>query len=240
MFLELYQALENKKFKSKNIKLGELKILLDKIYKCYEAMANEHKNLCNNEEDIRDILLLEYMKNYEVKHNLCNIVGFRFEREGTEDHKTCKDDKMITGRVDIKILPTNGIDSDNDKAYFVIECKRLDNNALKGSSGLNAEYIKNGVIRFVTKQYKSYYKVNAMIGFVVSPIDIDLNISNINYVNTTHFKNTSRTIQDLIAIDNSKMYHSIHKNIDGDNIDILHLMMDFSKNIVNSKFCKND
>lgn len=43
-----------------------------------------------------------------------------------------------------------------------IECKRID-----GTADLNKKYVKEGVARFVTQKYSSYYGRNVMLGFVV-------------------------------------------------------------------------
>lgn len=229
MLFNVYKPLKNEKFQSHNIKFGILKSLLENIYKCYELMLQEHEIFCNHEECIRDLLLINYMKNPEFKHKICALSGFRFEREVPEDHKIITNNKLISGRTDIKVLPINGIDCDNDEAYFIIECKRLNNQAVKGTSGLNAEYIKNGILRFVSGQYKSYYSVNAMFGFIVSEIDIDSNIDNINYINKKFYANRIKTIQDLEAIERSKMYYSIHEDVNNTEISLLHLMMNFTK-----------
>ena len=63
---------------------------------------------------------------------------------------------------------------EQEKAYFIIECKRLD-----GNKTLNDKYKNEGINRFITKKYSSYYGANGMIGFVVKKIDIDENIKKI-------------------------------------------------------------
>jgi len=138
MSYEMYQPIKNNKFESQDTKLGILRLLLENIYTCYEHMLKEERSIPNNEEEIRDLLLIHYMKKPEIKHDICKISGFRFEREVPEDHSIKKENKDINGRTDIKVLPTSGIDHDKDEAYFIIECKRLNNKNLKGSSGLNA------------------------------------------------------------------------------------------------------
>lgn len=73
-----------------------------------------------------------------------------------------------TGRVDIRILPTKD-EYVNDRAYYIIECKRLNTTNPKGATGLNAEYVKNGICRFSTGYYSSYFGCSAMFGFLVEP-----------------------------------------------------------------------
>lgn len=55
----------------------------------------------------------------------------------------------------------------NDDVYYIIECKRLDINNLNGISGLNGEYILEGICCFVFLKYLCYYKINGMIVFIV-------------------------------------------------------------------------
>ena len=172
-----------------------LELLLN-IYKCYEKLVLDKINVPNNDENkIRDILLLDYLIDTNVRNKFCNIYNFRFEKEVDEND----------GRVDIKIIDKN--DFENFKAYYIIECKRLD-----GYSALNKEYIKNGINRFLSGKYSSHYKINGMIGFIVKDMDIDKNIKKIgNFFN---------------IIEKDKVYDSNHKNLK-----LYHLMMDFSNNI---------
>ncbi len=158
----------------------------------------------NNENKIRDVLLLEYLQNKTIRNNICNIYGFRFFKEID----------VNDGRVDIQIISLN--DFEEDEAFYVIECKRLD-----GSSKLNKAYIEHGINRFITKYksenheyyYPSRYGINGMIGFIITNINIDNNMQKIG-----SFFNT---------IEIHKLYNSNHKNCE-----LFHLMMDFSNNII--------
>ena len=181
---------------AENIYETEFKNLLLNIYSCYELIILDKKEVPSNDENkIRDILL-EYLKNTEIRQKICLIEGYRFDKEVDEG----------IGRVDIKIISIN--DFENFEAYFIIECKRLD-----GNKTLNDKYKTEGIDRFVTEKYSSYYGVNGMIGFVVKGIDIDKNINKIGDFFET--------------IENNKLYKSIHKP----SVILYHLMMDFSNNI---------
>lgn len=169
-------------------------ILILSIYKCYELMIKDKILLPNLENDIRDILLYNYLNNNEIRNKL-DFSNFLFDPEVPEN----------SGRSDIKVQTYDTFQ--DTKAYYIIECKRLD-----GYSNLNKEYIKNGIDRFLSAKYSSYYKINAIIGFIVKDINIDKNIQKIG----TFFN----------IIENNKLYHSNHKDLK-----LYHLMMDFSKNI---------
>ena len=77
---------------------NELQDLITKIYLCYELMLLDKIELpYNNENEIRDILLNEYLQKRNVRNNICNIYGFRFDKEVD----------VNDGRVDIKIITLN-------------------------------------------------------------------------------------------------------------------------------------
>ena len=180
--------------------------LLLNIYSCYEyLLANSVLVPNNNENRIRDILL-GYLKNKNIRTEICIISGYIFEKEVDEN----------IGRVDIKIRDANEfIIHEEHDAYFIIECKRLD-----GTTGLNTAYVRDGIKRFTTnyglardqEYYSSYYGVNGMIGFIVKDINIDENMAKIG-----DFFN---------KIEPHKLYVSNHTNLK-----LYHLMMDFSDNL---------
>lgn len=180
---------------------SEFQDLITKIYFCYEFMLLDKITLPSNDENkIRDILLVEYLQKRNIRNDMCNIYGFRFDKEVD----------VNDGRVDIKIITLN--DFEEDEAFYVIECKRLDGNAK-----LNKAYVEHGIKRFTTnyksKNYQYYYPtnygVNGMIGFIVKNINIDDNMQKIGSFFST------------IEID--KLYKSNHTNLQ-----LFHLIMDFS------------
>ena len=197
--------------------------LLSKIVLCYKLLLSDKVQLENDENKIRDVLLINYLNNNAVRKKV-RLNNFIFNREVPEDNSA--------GRTDIKIQTFNSfVETD---AYYIIECKRLDNVNLKGVSGLNAEYVKEGIIRFVTGYYSCYYKVNGMIGFIVKQLDINANHSDINYIIKHHYphSNTKQYLQKENCINNFDfLYSSIHSFGSTNEIKLYHLMLDFSKNI---------
>ena len=204
--------------------IAEFESILVGITSCYKMMIEDNVSVPPNDENgIRDILLLNYLKNREIKKKV-KLTNYRFDREIPED--------TTKGRVDIRIISKN--DFEIDEAYYTIECKRLDNNKTSGISGLNGKYIKEGIMRFITEHYSSYYRVNGMIGFVVEQMDISANITNINKLLMENFSDanaeTVLTFHHVIK-DFKYQYYSIHKDIKDRNIKLYHLMFDFSANI---------
>lgn len=203
---------------------AELQKILCGVFACYKMMLNDKIQVLNNENKIRDCLLIDYLKNDAVR-KITELAGnFLFDREVPED--------KTEGRTDIKVQTKNSFTQTD--AYYIIECKRLDNKNQTGLSGLNAEYIKNGIYRFVTKHYSAFYRVNAMIGFIVEKLDICFNIKNINTLLKNRFENcnTTKYIQAESFIPDFKFhYSSEHNDIDNNTFTLYHLMLDFSDNI---------
>lgn len=186
----------------------------------------------NDENMIRD----EFMKylqdvNFKKQYELKNL---KFDSETKENN----------GRADIRVLPTKNEYIDDDE-YYLIECKRLDDKRLKGKSGLNAEYVKNGICRFVNSNYySSFYGCNAMFGFVIAPVNIPSDIiGNINTLMSSSFLNdkkqvvnanaTRKLTYENFANTYPYSYISQHKySASGNSINLYHLIFDFSNHLI--------
>ena len=202
----------------------ELQRILQGIYLCYTMMIKDNIKLSNNENEIRDKLLIDYLKNNRIR-DITGLTGnYIFNREVPEDKSK--------GRTDIRIETLMSFYE--CEAYYIIECKRLNNKKTRHQTGLNAHYIKNGIYRFVSNYYSTHNGVNAMLGFVVEKTDINENISNINYLLQKYFSNCNTinclSIQHLIS-DFEFLYKSEHQDKDNKTIRLYHLMLDFSNNI---------
>jgi hypothetical protein len=67
------------------------------------------------------------------------------------------------GRMDIAFLPL----VPTDELYFCLECKRLN---VRGKGGIRpyfAEYVRNGMLRFVSGQYASDVRHGGMLAYVL-------------------------------------------------------------------------
>lgn len=202
---------------------GEFEIILSKVTACYQRMLSDGVQVPKDENGIRDVLLINYLRNNEVRKQL-DMLKWMFDRETLEDHSV--------GRTDIRVISQNTFVQ--KEAYYILECKRIDSLNTTGKSGLNAEYIKNGIIRYTSKYYSSYYRINGMIGFVVVPLDIHSNIDCINKLLETSFTfvTTSKKISRANFIKHFEyQYTSSHLDKDNVGLEIYHLMFDFSKQI---------
>jgi hypothetical protein len=199
----------------------EFQRVLYGIFVCYTMMLKNNIAVTNDENEIRNVLLNNYL-NDDIVRNHTDLIWYSFNKEVPEQN----------GRIDIKVEFRNPLIS--TKAYYIIECKRLDNKNTTGVSGLNAEYVKNGIYRFVSKYYSTNCGVNAMIGFVVEVMDIHSNINNIKTLLQNNFTNcnTTKTIQKESFIPDFEFhYSSEHDDCDNNSFKLYHLMFDFSNNI---------
>lgn len=210
---------------SSDIYAGEFENIIIGITACYKLMIRDSVIVPNDENKIRDILYNGYLNDNKVR----NQIGLYF-------NIVCEPAEYIndecSGFVDLRIFSKNSLT--DTSAYYIIECKRLNNQNVRGTTGLNAEYIKNGIMRFVSGQYSTNKYLNGMIGFVVEQMDIDNNIKNINGLLTNNFKtaNTQKKLTPVSFIKKFKYsYYSIHNDIKYKNIKLYHLMFDFSRNM---------
>ncbi|MCF7919122.1 MAG: hypothetical protein K9N06_04335 [Candidatus Cloacimonetes bacterium] len=220
----MFDSLDSTKYEyGESIYYDEFKVIIQKIVICYYLMLRDEIVCANNENQIRDVLLIEYLKDNLIR-NRVKLNDFIFDREVPEDRSP--------GRTDIKIQTKQSfIDTD---AYYIIECKRLDSVKPEGVSGLNAKYISEGLMRFITEKYSSKYGLNGMIGFIVESMDINQNIKILNKLIEEKFPGT-RTIQGMQSEDFIEdfeyVYSSRHNTDSNKQILIYHLMLDFSGNI---------
>lgn len=205
---------------------SEFEKILSNIIDCYYLMIKKEKNLKNDENYISDIFHQNYLNNNKVRKKINNLNNYLFEREAPENN---------IGRIDFKILTKNSFE--DTTAYYIIECKRLDNKNQNGKNGLNNKYINEGIKRFTDGKYKSFKKENGMIGFVVENMDIDKNINHINNL-LKHNKeiNTRQFLKNKFISNNFKFsYISTHNSIT-----LYHLMLDLSNNIQQNILYENN
>ncbi len=109
---------------------------------------------------------LEVPITQRFKHSLKQAKDFqrlpvRIEREPAEDNPQTGQE---LGRIDLKFLPAV---SAREEVYFAFECKRLNVSANGTRRTLAAEYVTQGMMRFVTGQYASSVHNGGMIGYVL-------------------------------------------------------------------------
>jgi hypothetical protein len=197
--------------------------ILSKITICYHKMIENKEPLIKDENKIRDALVNDYLNNPTIKKEL--KLEYFINPEVPERNNK---------RPDIKFQSPNTFY--NPEQYYSIECKVLKNENLTGEKGLNAKYVYNGIYRFTSNYYSSFYRVNAMIGFIVDKLNIHENTEkNINLllqenkaINTTKEITKSSFIEDF-----EYHYDSEHLDKNNQKIKIYHLMFDFNKNILN-------
>lgn len=189
-------------------------ILVFMIYCYQEILKNESYNEGDYDEDILRNDLKRYLESNQER--LIHKVCFRTE-SATIDSKT----KKTKGRIDISVIYSLGLHSENDITF---ECKRLANDKK------NQDYIKDGLMDFVSGKYAEKMPVGGMIGFVekgnIKTICADLK-KKIHNKSLTNIKGkfTTTKVQD----DFEHSYKSEHKrNKSTGNIIIYHLIFDYT------------
>jgi len=211
MFNDFESSIKANEFlTSKMNYITRFKELLKEIYQNYELLIKDKIKVPKKENIIRDVLVDNYFSK--------NISNYTFKKEEPNN----------LGRVDIFVQETLTDDNPN----FIIECKVLDCENINGIEGLNAKYIKNGIQRFLTEHYflENDFKINAMIGFVVSKLDIVVNIDSINRL-TKKLLNNLIVVKQSIVLESDNLYKSIYTTYNDKEFTIYHQMMDFSLNI---------
>ena len=84
----------------------------------------------------------------------------------------------VVGRMDIAFFPTGKDVVPDEDAYFCLECKRL--NAIKDGRKRSyaSEYVKFGMLRFVTGQYSRSVRHGGMVGYVLDG-DVNTAVGNV-------------------------------------------------------------
>ena len=192
------------------------------VYSC--IITTKRKVPLNDENAIRDVFLSreEYLKNMDFRNANPPLGNYHFDKETSENK----------GRADIRILQVNPYKDDG--AYYVIECKRLNNENQNGETGLNGKYISSGIKRFTNEdKYQFYNHTAGMIGFIVSKMNIHENVGFINGLLQNAFTEVNmekELTKKHINSDFDYSYYSVHKVGESTNI-IYHLMLDFSNNM---------
>lgn len=206
-------------------------VILEGIVVAFNNMLLDFSSIENKETTIRNYLCKNYLQN-DIFREKYFLIPFSFDAESA----IIMDGHEI-GYIDIKIKTAESFQKTQN--YYTVECKRLDGDyvdrrktqpILKNNS-LATEYIKNGIMRFVTKKYPTALGVNGMIAFIVKATDIDEGVSAINDLIKNKFKetNTSQLLTKVdIITEFDFAYFSSHLDTDNDSFDLYHLMLDYS------------
>lgn len=180
-----------------------------------EDYEKKQLKLPNDENKIRSIMLEEYLKPQKDSYG---ISDYRFELEVPENYVG---NGQHIGRVDIRILLKS--DFEKEDAYYIIECKRID-----GTSNLNKKYVKEGVARFITEKYSSYYGRNIMLGFVVKKIDISANAQLIEESQNADLDQHMHGNFQLVKSDKLTESYKCMYQIQSGELELRHIFSDYS------------
>ena len=188
---------------------NDFEYILFKVHDCYLMMLENYSTIENNETKIRNRLYKDYLEPVKMKEKL-GLNNWIFHPEAPEIDGQYHE----FGRTDLKLYSPKEY-LKNEKAYYVIECKRLD-----GKSALNQAYRKEGINRFIAEKYPTYKNVNGMLGFVIRSIDIDKNSLSLNLDHYPFIPNFSYSYTSAHTTQDSKKDFTLY-----------HLMLDFSSKI---------
>ena len=180
-----------------------------------EDYEKKQLKLPNDENKIRSIMLEEYMIKQK---SIYGMSDYRFELEVPENYAG---NGQHIGRVDIRILLKN--DFEKEDAYYIIECKRID-----GTFDLNKKYVKEGVARFTTQKYSSYYGRNIMLGFIVKKIDVSANVRLIEKIQNAELDQHMHGGFQLIKRDNMTESYKCIYQIKAGEVELRHIFSDYS------------
>lgn len=192
--------------------------ILEVCDKTREEYESTNEKLVNNENHIRTIMLEKYMRNIDFckGHQMSD---YRFDLETPENYDGNGD---YIGRADIRIILKT--DFTNYNAYYLIECKRID-----GTVDLNKKYVNQGVFRFTTQYYSSYYSKNIMLGFVVKQVDLTNNSRKIEELqNSSDHEFMHGNFQLIVDNKYQKMYTCMY-NTEFGTLELRHIFTDISK-----------
>ncbi len=220
-----YQGAEN--FDKSTYQSKILPILRGIIAAYQRMLGKDYSKIERLEDKITGRLLEDFLDEDDFRREM-KLTDFDFSSESAVYDEAYKQ----KGYVDIRVRVNNRIDGFNTtKADYIIECKLLD-----GGKDLNRKYLTNGICRFVEELYtdRFIHKVSAMLGFVISKMDILANTNKINQIAINEIipigaiqPITSHTIHD--GFDYS--FLSKHTSTKGRDIELYHLMLDFSSKI---------
>lgn len=207
------------------------KDILDALYQAnFDKITNYILDICrlivddyeqkqlkmpNDENQIRSIMLEEYMKKQKGAYDM---EDYRFDLEVPEHY--VGNGKHI-GRVDLRILLKN--DFEKEEAYYIVECKRID-----GTSALNKKYVQEGIARFITEKYSSYYGRNIMLGFVVKKIDISDNAKSIEDIQNKDSDKFMHSKFELIGEKGVSERYKCMYQIQSGKLELCHIFSDYS------------
>jgi hypothetical protein len=183
------------------------------IISAYKQLLADKESLENSETFITEILVEIYLNKGKNRERL-GIEDVIFNREPAENK----------GFVDIKVQTLYSLS--NPEAYYIFECKRLD-----GTAHLNREYIREGIIRFTSGKYSSYYGVNGMIGYEVKKLNTPVNVQKINSILLSEYPLLRRAcgMEPVEIVHDFKFsYRSVHWLDSSRQLRLFHLILDVS------------
>lgn len=130
--------------------------IVDMVISMWEAFtARLSGSLTGNREDH----ITQHFRVFLIQHKNARRLPVSIDRESIEDDLSTGKQK---GRIDLRLRHGH-----LESVYFAFECKRL--NVIKGGrrESLSNDYVKAGMMRFITSKYAATLFQGGMIGYVM-------------------------------------------------------------------------
>jgi hypothetical protein len=109
-------------------------------------------------EDQITINLIALLSKDQIVRRICYWIEYQFEPFGTDADGA----KFSKGKIDFAVL----LDWERER-YLAYECKRLNVVYNGRRNSLAADYVRQGMMRFMTEQYAEALPVGCMLGYVM-------------------------------------------------------------------------
>jgi hypothetical protein len=171
-------------------------------------------------EDQITINLIAILSKDPVVRSICHWIEYQFEPFGTDANGT----KFSKGKIDLAVL----LDWERER-YLAYECKRLNVLYSGGRSSLATDYVKEGMMRFMTEQYAEALPVGCMLGYVIDG-DIAFAVSQLHAAIKAHQPlGVTSGPTPHSALENVTRFLTTHTRTARTSIELRHALIPFPK-----------
>jgi hypothetical protein len=185
-------------------------------------------NFAKPEKNEHEVLITKKFRACLRQHRDLVKLPVKIDREIPEDDLQTGEEK---GRIDLVFISVERVRED---VYFAFECKRLNRvDSSNKRDSLAPEYVKEGMMRFVTGKYSSSVNNGGMIGYIMDG-NTDTAIRSVNRninKNRIHLRisNPNSLLPSSLIPNNLEIKETQH-DLNGRNFMIHHLFLPITSN----------
>lgn len=172
-------------------------------------------------EDEITINLVDLLEKNPLTRRMFHWVEYQYEPFG----RTSGEKAYSKGRIDIAVF----LDRERER-YLAYECKRLNVKSDGSTKSLAAQYVKEGVNRFVTEQYAENLPVGCMLGYVMNG-EVSIALSKIHAAmrDNRNLIGLAGELAEEKPLGDAKRFSSRHiRTGSGTEIEVRHALVPFS------------